>query len=68
MKDESNSPLAENQNNVEGHLEAASVHHIKAISFLKEGNYEKAAENAVLAQDHLNLASEVKRKDMNSNL
>jgi hypothetical protein len=63
MEDESNSPSANNQNKVEGHLEAASLHHIKAANFLKEGNYEKAAENAVLAQQFLNLASEGKRKD-----
>jgi ATP/maltotriose-dependent transcriptional regulator MalT len=62
MEDESNSFSAENQNKVEGHLEAASLHHTKAANFLKEGNYEKAAENAVLAQEYLNLASELRRK------
>jgi hypothetical protein len=62
MEDESNSTSAENQNKVEGHLEAASVHHIKAANFLKEGNYEKAAENAFLAQEYLNLTSELRGK------
>jgi hypothetical protein len=60
MEDESNSPSSENQNKVEGHLEAASLHHIKAANYLNEGNYEKAAENAVLAQKYLNLASELR--------
>ena len=64
MEDENNSPSAENQNKVKGHLEAASVHHFKAANFLKEGNYKKAAENAVLAQEYLNLASEAKREEM----
>ncbi len=62
MEDESNSPTAENLNKVEGHLEAASLHHIKAANFLKEGNYDKAAENAALAQEYLNLASELRGK------
>jgi hypothetical protein len=62
MQDEGNSPSAENANKVEGHLEAASVHHIKAINYLKEGEYAKAAENAVLAQEYLNLASELRGK------
>ena len=60
MEDESNSPAAEDKNKVEGHLEAAALHHIKAANFLKDGNYEKAAENAVLAQKYLNLASEMR--------
>jgi hypothetical protein len=64
MEDESNSHSTENQNKVKGHLEAASLHHIKAANFLKEGNYEKAAENAVLAREYLNLASEAKREDI----
>jgi len=63
MEDESNSASAENQNKVEGHLEAASLHHIKAANFLKEGNYEKAAENAALAQKYLNLAGELRSRE-----
>ena len=62
MEDENNSASAENENKVAGHLEAASLHHNKAANFLKEGNYEKAAENAVLAQEYLNLASELRGK------
>jgi hypothetical protein len=62
---EKNIPPA-NENKSEGHFEAASVHHIKAAHFLRDRNYEKAAENAVLAQEYLNLASEARRKDTQS--
>jgi len=58
--------LLANESKSEGHLEAASVHHIKATNYLKEGDYKKATENAVLAQEYLNLASEAKRKDSQS--
>jgi hypothetical protein len=55
------SMVSENEKKVEGHLEAASLHHVKAINLLKDGEYEKAAENALLAQKYLDLASETTR-------
>jgi hypothetical protein len=65
MKSEKgNVPHDENQKKVEGNLEAASVHHIKAAESLKNGDYEKAAKNAILAQEYLNLASEARREDI----
>lgn len=64
MKSEKeNTPHDENQKRVEGHLEAASLHHIKAAENLKNGDYVKASKNAMLAQDYLNLANEAKRED-----
>jgi len=49
--------LDENQRKVDQHLEAASIHHDKAAFYLQEGEYQKAAENAILAQKYLDLAS-----------
>jgi hypothetical protein len=39
--------IFESEKKLESHLEAASLHHSKAITFLKEGEYEKAARNAL---------------------
>jgi len=58
-----NTILMGNQKKVEGHLEAAALHHEKAASQLKEGKYEEAAQNAILAQKYLDLASETKREE-----
>ena len=54
--------IFESEKKLESHLEAASLHHSKAITFLKEGEYEKAARNALLAQKYLDLASETARE------
>ncbi len=65
MKPEKGStPHDENQKKVEGHLEAAAVHHIKAAESLKNGDYKKASQNAILAQDYLDLANKAKREDI----
>jgi hypothetical protein len=60
--------LSENHKNIEGHLEAASFHHIKAVEDLKEGKYEKAAENAILAQKYLDLASKNTIEEQQKNI
>lgn len=57
-----NPTLPQNPDPVEGHLEAASIHHAKAEIHLKEGEYIKAAEHATLAQKYLDLANEHIRK------
>ena len=54
--------ISESEKKIEGHLDAASVHHSKAVALLNEGKYEKAAQNALLAQKHLDLASQTKRE------
>jgi hypothetical protein len=51
----------ENRKKAEEFLEEASAHHIYAENYLKEGNYKEAAENAILAQMYLDLASETVR-------
>jgi hypothetical protein len=55
--------ISESQRRVQEYLESASLYHIKAAHELKEGHYEKAAENAILAQKHLDLASERERTE-----
>jgi hypothetical protein len=47
---------------IQGHLEAASIHHTKAEHHLKDGAYKKAAKHALLAQKYLDLANEHIRK------
>jgi hypothetical protein len=54
--------IPESEKKIERHLDAASIHHSKALDFLNEGEYEKAARNALLAQKFLDLASESKRE------
>jgi hypothetical protein len=49
--------VSEKKKKVEEHLEAASIHHVKAVTLLNEGEYEKAAQNALLAQKYLDLAA-----------
>jgi hypothetical protein len=56
--------LTENESRIEGHLEAASIHHEKAVQYLSEGEYEKAAQNAIIAKQHLDLASEIRRDEV----
>jgi hypothetical protein len=59
------SMISESEKKIEAHLEAASLYHIKAATHLNEGEYEKAAQNALLAQKYLNLASETTRGKIN---
>lgn len=56
--------LVENQRKVDHHLEAASIHHDKAAAYLQEGEYQKAAENAILAQKYLDLASDAMKEEI----
>ena len=65
MKSEKgNTPHDKNREKVEGHLEAASLHHIKAAESLKNGDYLKASKNAMLAQEYLNLANQARKEDI----
>ncbi|HTA26288.1 MAG TPA: hypothetical protein VK809_00760 [Bacteroidia bacterium] len=59
------SMISEREKKVEENLEAASMHHVKAIALLNEGEYEKAAQNALLAQKYLDQASETTREKTN---
>ncbi len=54
--------LSDCERKIEQHLDAASIHHSKAMALLNEGKYEKAAQNALLAQKYLDLASQTKRE------
>jgi hypothetical protein len=55
--------LTESAAKIKQHLDAASIHHFKAVALLDEGDYEKAAQNALLAQKYLDLASKAKREE-----
>jgi hypothetical protein len=56
------SMISESERKIERHLDAASIHNSKAIALLYEGKYKKAAQNALLAQKYLDLASKTKRE------
>jgi hypothetical protein len=56
--------VIENHKKTASHLLAAATEHFKAANYLKLGNYEKAAESAMLAREYLNLASQAKRDDI----
>jgi hypothetical protein len=56
----------EKHREIANHLHAAAANHFAAATHLKEGNYEKAAECAMVAKDYLTRASEAKREDMNA--
>jgi len=58
----STSEISESEKKIERHLDAASIHHSKAMVFLNEGKYEEAAQNALLAQKYLDIASKMKRE------
>ena len=47
------------------HLIAAATHHFKAASYLQDGNTEKAAQSAEMAQGYFNMASESKAANSN---
>ena len=67
MPDTENRNEMENHKNTASHLLAAATHHFKAANYLKKGDYEKASESAMLAQEYLNLAGQCKRDDMQDN-
>jgi hypothetical protein len=54
----------ENRKMIIANLAEASVYDSKTAKHLKEGNYEKAAYCAILAQEYIRLASEAKRNDI----
>jgi hypothetical protein len=49
---------------IAAYLEDASKFDDKSVIYLKQGNYEKAAECAILAQELIRLASDVKIEDI----
>ncbi len=49
------------QKQTKGHLDAAEAYHSEAAYHLNEGNYQKAAESAILAQESINRANEVRK-------
>lgn len=55
---------AKNRKLITINLAEAADYDIKAAKLLKAGNYKKAAYFAILAQEHLRLASEAKIKDL----
>lgn len=55
---------AKNRMQIASYLEDASEYDDKSTFFLKKGDYEKAAECAILAQEYIRLASDVKIEDM----
>jgi hypothetical protein len=57
------SVVSESERKIERHLDTAYLYHSKAMSLLYEGKYEKAAQNALLAQKHLDIASKAKREE-----
>jgi hypothetical protein len=59
------SMMSEREKKIEEHLETASLYHVKAATLLNDGEYEKAAQNALLAQKYLDLASETTKENMN---
>jgi uncharacterized protein Yka (UPF0111/DUF47 family) len=65
IKADNTNSQSENHKKTAGHLIAAAAHHFKAANHLNNGNYEKASEHALLAQEYLNLASETKREIIN---
>ncbi len=55
---------AQNRRQIAEYLEDASKFDDKSVIYLKQGNYEKAAECAILAQELIRLASDVKIEDI----
>jgi hypothetical protein len=56
----------ENHKRIADYLLSAAASHFKAVSYLQDGNHEKAAQFAMLAKDSLNLANEAARESMES--
>lgn len=55
---------AENRKMIATHLKDASKFDDKSVLHLKKGNYEKAASCAILAQEYIRLASDIKIEDI----
>jgi hypothetical protein len=55
---------AENRKQITAYLVKASECDDSSAIYLKKGNYEKAAEYAILAQEYVRLASDVKIEDI----
>jgi len=55
---------AKNRRQIASYLENASQYDDISAVYLKKGNYEKAAECAILAQEYIRLASDVKIEDI----
>lgn len=55
---------AQNRKQIEAYLEIAAEYESKSSAQLKKGNYENAAFCAVLAQESIKQANEVKIKDI----
>ena len=56
----------EHHKTIADHLLSAATSHFKAVSHLRDGHYEKAAQFSMLAKDSLNLASEATIESMES--
>jgi hypothetical protein len=54
----------ENRRQIAVYLKEASKYDDRSDIFLKKGNYEKAAECAILAQEYIRLASDIKINDI----
>jgi hypothetical protein len=55
---------AENRRQIAEYLKSASEFDDRSVIYLKKGNYEKAAECAIMAQEYVRLASDVKIEDI----
>jgi hypothetical protein len=56
--------VAENYRKITEYLKSASEFDDISVIYLKKGNYEKAAECAILAQEYIRLASDIKIEDI----
>jgi hypothetical protein len=57
----------ENHRKIADHLYMAAANHFKAATHLNEGDYEKAARCAIVANEYLNLVNEARKEDMHAN-
>ena len=55
---------AKNRRQITSYLKDATEYDDRSTFFLKKGDYEKAAECAILAQEYIRLASDVKVEDI----
>ena len=56
--------VIEGHKNTASQLVAAAAHHLKAAHYLQEGDYEKAIQQAQMAMDYLNSATNIKREEL----
>lgn len=56
-----NQKLIENHKKIASHLETAAKHHNEAAKHQEDGNYEKAANSNIKAQEHHNLANDAQK-------